>query len=228
MKINSSLKGALCTVALALLASSASAALVTWNLNPSNLNQSVGSTSNTYTSSGFSITAYGFDNSGGNATPATLYYKAQPMSEGANETGLGLLNSPFNEVNSGANIPNFIQFDLSGIIAAGLTDGQIAVASLQNGEGYKIYGSNTLGVLGTQIGGPLTGLSFDDQFVNIPDFASYDFISIVAATGNVLPFALQANMPAVPEIGGSSAAFVLLAFFGVVMATRKIRARYNG
>ncbi len=228
MRIHSSLKAILCTVALILLASLADAALVTWNLNPSNLNQSVGSSSNTYTSSGFSITAYGFDNSGGNATPETLYYKAQPMSGGAHETGLGLANSPFNELNAGANIPNFMQFDLSGILAAGLTDGQIAVASLQNGEGYKIYGSNTLGVLGTQIGGPLTGLSFDDQYVNIPDFASYDFISIVAASGNVLPFALRANMSAVPEIGGSSAAFVLLAFFGVVMATRKIGAKSNG
>jgi hypothetical protein len=117
-----------------------------------------------------------------------------------------------------------MQFDLSGIIDAGLFGGQVAVSSLQNGEGYKIFGSNTLGVLGTEIAGPFNGVSNDRQFVNIPNFGNYDFISIIANTGNVLPFALRANCPAIPEIGGTTAAFVLLAFFGVVMATRKIGA----
>jgi len=222
MRTHSSLRAALSIVALALVASTAGAALVTWNLNPSNLNQSLGSTSHTYTVDGFSITAHGFD---GNAMPATLYYKAEIPNSGASEVGLGLLDSPAHELNSG--IGNFIQFDLSSIIAAGFLDGQVAVSSLQSGESYEIFGSNTLGVLGTQLGGPINGIAADEQFVNIPDFGNFDFISIIAATGDVLPFALSANMPAIPEIGGLSAAFVLLAFFGVVMATRKIGARYN-
>lgn len=219
MGIHRYIKVALSAIALAFFSSSAGAALITWNLNPNNLNQSVGSTSNTYTVSGFSITAYGF---AGNNSPATLFYKAEGPSSGATEIGLGLRDSPFHELNAGAG--NFLQFDLSGIIDAGFFGGQIAVASLQSGEGYKIYGSNTLGVLGTQIGGPFNGLSNDRQFVNIPNFGNFDFISIIANTGNVLPFALRANCPAIPEIGGATAAFALLAFFGVVMATRKIGA----
>lgn len=219
MGIHRCIKAALSAFAFAVLASSAGAALVTWNLNPLNLNQSVGSASNTYTVNGYSITAYGF---AGNNSPAILYYKAEPPNGGANESGLGLRDSPFHELNAGAG--NFMQFDLSGIIDAGFFGGQVAVSSLQSGEGYKIFGSNTLGVLGTQIGGPFNGLSNDRQFVNIPNFGNFDFISIIANTGNVLPFALRANTPAIPEIGGATAAFALLAFFGVVIATRKIGA----
>jgi hypothetical protein len=210
---------ALCAFAFALFVSTAGAGLVTWYLNPSNLNQSLGSPSHTYTVAGSSITAYGFS---AENSLATLYYKAEPPNTGANETGLGLRDSPFHELNAGAG--NFIQFDLTSILSAGFLNGQIAVASLQSGEGYKIFGSNTLGVLGTEIGGPFNGVANDRQFVNIPNFGSFDFISIIASTGNVLPYALQATMPAIPELGGSGLALILLAFFGVVVATRKVRA----
>ena len=218
-----SIKAALCTLALAL--SSTQAALVTWDFNPGNLHQPVGATSHTFTSSGFSITAYGFDRVSGPDTPHELFFKNQPDFGGAGERGLGLVGTPSNELNINPNgsIPHYIQFDLSSIIGLGFTDGQIAVTSLQQGESYRIYGSDTLGQLGTQLGGTFSGLAFDEVFVNLPNFGEYDFISIAAATGRVLPFAFQA----VPELGGPSAALVLLAFVGVVMATRKIGARYN-
>jgi hypothetical protein len=221
-----SIKTAACVLALSALVSSASAALVTWDFNPDNLNQPVGAASQTFTSSGFSITAYGFDRVSGPDTPHELFFKNQPDFGGAGERGLGLVGTNANELNINPNgsIPHYIQFDLSSIIGLGFTDGQIAVTSLQDGEGYRIYGSNTLGQLGTQLGGTFTGLSFDGVFVNLPDFGDYDFISIAAASGRVLPLAFQA----VPELGGATAAFALLAFFGVVIASRAIRGRYNG
>jgi hypothetical protein len=53
-------------------------ASIVWDLNPNQQNASVGSSSRTYTSSGFSITAYGFDNDGGIGTAHDLFYKNIP------------------------------------------------------------------------------------------------------------------------------------------------------
>jgi hypothetical protein len=60
---------------LALVVFSARATVVTWNLNPNNLNQPVGSSSRRYTVSGYTITAYGYDNNNGDGTLHQLFYK---------------------------------------------------------------------------------------------------------------------------------------------------------
>ena len=119
----------------------------------------------------------------------------------------------------------YIQFDLASILSAGFTNGLLKVSSVDPGEAFDIYGSNTLGSLGTKIslgGGPY-GDGDNNDFVNIPNFGSYRYVSVVAAINDVLPWALAANMPAIPELGGTSVALILLAFFGIVVATRKIR-----
>jgi hypothetical protein len=216
-----SIKTAACILGLSALVSSASAALVTWDLNPGNLNQSLGAASHTFTSNGFSITAYGFDNNAGIGSPHTLFYKDDGI-----DHGLGLTGTLHNELQVGPNGPlHFIQFDFTSILSLGFTDGQLKVSSVDPGEAFDIYGSNTLGTLGTKIslgGGPY-GDADNNVFVNIPDFGSFEFISVVAAIDDVLPWAFQA----VPELGGTTAALALLAFFGVVMASRAIRSRYN-
>ena len=81
-------------------------ASIVWDLNPNQQNASVGSSSRTYTSSGFSITAYGFDNNGGIGTAHDLFYKSIPDINGATETGLGLTNTLSNELQTGL---HFIQ-----------------------------------------------------------------------------------------------------------------------
>jgi len=229
MRIHPSIKLLLCTVAIGsalAVGSAARAALVTWDLNPSNLNQSLGASSHTFTSNTFSITASGFDNVSGPDTPHTLFFKNDLV-----DHGLGVDGTPHNELQVGPNGPvQYIQFDLSSILSMGASGGQLKVSSVNSGEAFDIFGSNTSGTLGSKIslgGGPY-GDANNDIFVNIPSFGSFKFISVVAAIGDVLPFALRANIPAVPEIGGATAAFVLLAFFGVVMASRAIRTRYNG
>ena len=69
------------------------------------------------------------------------------------------------------------------------------VSSLDPGEAFDIYGSNTLGSLGTKIslgGGPY-GDTNNNNFVNIPNFGSYRYVSVVAAIDDVLPWALAAT-----------------------------------
>jgi hypothetical protein len=194
------------------------ALVTTWDLNPKNLNQSVGSASHTYTVWGYSITAYGWDNISGDDTPHTLYYKNI-----GEDHGLGVFGTPHNElqVNPDGSPAQYIQFGLASILADGFTNGQIKVSSIEPGEAFDIYGSNTLGTLGAKISaGGSYGSEDNNVFVNIPDFGSYKFISVVSAAGDILPWALMANCPVIPEIGGTTAALVLLGFFGVVMTSR--------
>ena len=219
MGIHPSIKAALCTLALAL--SSAHAGLVTWDLNPTNANGPVGSASHVFTSGGFSITSYGFDRVSGPDTAHELWFKND-----GDDHGLGITGTPHNELQVGPDGPlQYIQFDLASILSAGFTNGLLKVSSVDPGEAFDIYGSNTLGSLGTKIslgGGPY-GDGDNNDFVNIPNFGSYRYVSVVAAINDVLPWALAANMPAIPELGGTSVALILLAFFGIVVATRKIR-----
>jgi hypothetical protein len=202
------------------LAASTMQAAVVWELNPNNQNQSVGSSSIVLTSSGYHITATGYDNVGGVGQATDLFFKSAGTSGGAIERGLGLTNSPHNELNAGNPVPNFMQLDLTSILALGFTNGRIAVASLQDGEGFQLFGSNAMGVLGTAISGPFTGLAFDDQFVSIPSFGMFQYISIIADTGNVLPARFEATV--VPEVG---AILPILGLFVAIGSTTILRRR---
>lgn len=203
-----------CAVVFTALVVSTSSAAVVWDLNPNDVNAPVGSNTQVFTSDGFSITARGFDNNNGIGSPRELYFKNKPPSGGAVEFGLGLV-TPHNEINAGPNGPlNFIQFDVTAILAAGMFNGQISVGSLQEGESFSIFGSNAVGTLGTQLSGPYAGLAFDNQFVPLPAFGLYNFYSIVATTGNVLPVALSAEIAPIPEMNAllPVGALVLLVF----------------
>ena len=220
MGIHRCIKAAFCTLALAF--SSAHAGLVIWDLNPTNTNGSVGSSAHIFTSSGYSITAYGFDRVAGPDPGHELWFKND-----IDDHGLGVTGTPHNELQVGPDGPlQYIQFDLGSILSAGFMNGQLRVSSVDPGEAFDIYGSNTLGSLGTKIslgGGPY-GDGDNNNFVNIPNFGSYRYVSIAATIDDVLPWALAATIPAIPELGGTSLALVLLAFFGVVVATRKMGA----
>src|SRR2546430_1318262 len=146
-----------CVALLAAFTATSSWASIVWDLNPNQQNAPVGSSSHTYTSSGYTITAYGFDNNGGFGTAHDLFYKNQQPIGGAVEMGLGLVNTPANEIQAGL---HFIQFDFTAALAAGMMNGQLSVGSIQPGESFAIFGSNTLGVLGTQVS-TLFGSSVD-------------------------------------------------------------------
>src|ERR1700736_1589353 len=121
---------------VAFVAFSAQATVVTWDLNPSALDQSVGSSSNSYTVSGNTITAYGYDNSGGTGTLHTLFYK----NAGTDEIGLGLVGTLHNELQvSNGNPLQFIQLDLTSVLSAGFFNGQLSVGSAQSRELCDLY-----------------------------------------------------------------------------------------
>lgn len=209
---------ALCCLG-ALAATSAKATLVTWSLNPASQHAPVGSSSKVFTVSGYSITAYGFDNVTGPDPARNLFYK----NEGAGEFGLGLVGTPNNELQVGGNgLPaQYIQLDLTSILAQGFTNGQIEVGSIQVGESFVLYGSNTLGTLGTQIGGTF-GSTFEEMFVNVPNFGMWNYISVGAGSGDVLPVAFQANITPVPE---ASTFFPILGLLVAVSSTQLLRRR---
>lgn len=199
LKSNRLLKGALTVLccSFAFAASSAWATLVTWNLNPSGANANVGSNSQSYTISGlYTITARGYDNSGGIGSPHNLYFK----NLGVSERGLGITGTVDNELQVSGGTPlHFIQLDLTSILSQGFTNGQIEVGSVQSGESWNLYGSNTLGSLGVKLNATAFGSSTDEMFVNVPTFGTYAFISVVTATGDVLPVAFQATFTPIPE-----------------------------
>jgi hypothetical protein len=208
-----------CAALVAAFAAGSARASIVWELNPApRQNAPVGSTSRTYTSSGYSITAYGFDNNAGIGTPHELFYKNVSEINGAVEFGLGLVNTPNNELQVGL---HFIQFDFTTMLAAGLVNGQLSVGSIQANEAFAIYGSNTLGVLGTQVSG-LFGSTFDNQFVSIPNFGQFNYYSVVSMAEDVLPVAIQADLPAVPEMNALLPIAVLIS---LLLATRLWRRR---
>jgi len=187
--------GAFCAALFVTFVAAAQAAVV-WDLNPTDANAPVGGSSHTYTSSGFSITAYGFDNHSGIGTAHDLFYKNEAVIGGATESGLGLTNTPHNELQASL---NFIQFDFTSALAAGMFNGQLSVGSIQTGESFAIFGSNTLGTLGTQVSG-IFGSSSDDQFVAIPNFGQFNYYSVLAMSDDVLPVAVRADLRPVPEM----------------------------
>lgn len=213
-------------LATVLAASSAGAAVV-WDLNPENKHETIGSNTQVFTQDGFQITARGYNNDGGVGFATDLFFKHRPPEGGANESGLGLANSPHNELNGTATDPlNFIQLDLRSILQQGATNGMIAVTSLQSGESFQLFGSNVEGQLGTAISGTFPGLTFDDQFVAIPNFGTFSFVSIVGAGdgSNVLPSRFSADITPIPEVGTVMPIVGLLVAIGATHLLRRRRA----
>jgi hypothetical protein len=217
----------LCCVG-ALTACSAWATLVTWQLNPSGTNGNVGGNSATFTQpGGYTIVAGGYNNDGANqainpGTAHNLYFK----NLGTSERGLGITGTTDNElqvsiVNNVHTPLQFIQLDLSSILAQGFTGGQISVGSIQTGESFMLFGSNAQGVLGTQIGG-VFGSAFDEQFVAVPNFGSFQFISVASYSVDILPVAFQASITPVPEM---SALFPIVGLIAAVSCTQILRRR---
>jgi hypothetical protein len=201
------------------VASSAWADVVTWSLNPGGLNAPVGSSTKDFTVSGFTITARGYDNSGGVGSARGLFFK----NADSDEIGLGLVNIAHNElqVDSSGNPLQFIQLDLRSILSQGFTNGKIEVGSVQSGELFNLFGSNTLGTLGSKLNSTPYDSSKDDVFVPVPSFGSFQFISVVAATADVLPVMFQATI--IPEPATFS--LLIVGGAGILFARRRERSR---
>jgi len=211
---------ALCCLGAFAAASAKATTEVTWDLNPDGLNAALGGTSHPYTVSGATITAYGYDNAGGPPnTPHELFYK----NGGVGEFGLGITGTTDNELEvNGNGVPlQYIQLDLSSILGQGFTNGEIEVGSVQTGESFVLFGSNTLGSLGTQIGG-VFGSTFSETFVAVPNFGAWNYVSVAARAGDVMPVAFRALGDPVPE---PSTFYLILSLCVAASAHQLLRRR---
>src|SRR5256885_203110 len=112
--------------------------------------------SQTYTANGLTITAYGYNTNG---TAHALYGKVDTN----DEAGLGLNGTVDFEIGNS----NYVQLDISQLIAANAQNVRIAIGSVQAGEGYNIYGSHLQGTLGTLL---VTNGQLDNTFFNLTGY----------------------------------------------------------
>jgi hypothetical protein len=159
------------------LAMATSATTVTFTFQENGSNKDLGPSS-TFTESGFSITANGFDTAG---TASDLYAKF--TSGDATETGLGMNNDvPDHEIDT----THFIQLNLSNL--KGTTSCILTISSIQAGEGANVYATTSAGVpTSADILTTLSGSVGTVQTVDITAAVNAgDFIDIQATGGNVL------------------------------------------
>ena len=152
----------------------------TININTSSVLGNLG-TSHVYLANGVPLTVYGFNNNG---TATALYAKSQ----GSTEHGIGIASDPDWEINTST----FAQLDVSQLVAAGFTNAQIAFSSVQSGEGYNIYGSNTLGSLWHEMRAGSTA----ETLISMPGYGTWKYIGIQASSANILIGALAFTAPA--------------------------------
>lgn len=133
--------------------------------------QAVGAGSYAVTNSGITLTAYGYSTTPN--SPKNLEWK----NGGGDENGLGFTNTVDNEITLDSNNhpANYIQVDVSQAMTAGGLNGKIKVGSVTSGESFDVWGSNTLGALGTNL---ISGNATDNSFVSIPLWGLYNYIAV--------------------------------------------------
>jgi hypothetical protein len=158
-------------------------------------------TSEVYTSSGVSITAYGYEN--GHA--ADLF---------GNVNGLGLV-ADGDQISSG-----FIQLDMKNFWALHPTGVDITVGDVQPGEEWEVFGSNTLGSMGVEI---QTGTSNTPVSTALAsDADDYRYLSITAAMcSDVVLSGISGNVSATPEPGSFAMIGLGVGLLGAGILKRK-------
>jgi hypothetical protein len=143
-------------------------------------------TSQDYSSNGVTITAYGYNSSN---QLINLFGK----NSGGDENGLGFVSTTENEIST----TTYVQLDLANLWAKNPTAFSITLGSVQAGEGWNIYESNTAASKGALL---LSGSSEAPQvFTPIP--SNFRYLSVQASAANVLLSSLSATIPnaSVPE-----------------------------
>jgi hypothetical protein len=169
------------------LAIPARAITFTFQENGSNL---ILGNSSTFTESGISITASGFDTSVNPPGASALFAKF--TSGDPAETGLGMVTDTFGGTDHEIDHVHFIQLDLSNL--KGTTSALLYISSIQSGESGQVYYTKTAGSLAgaTQILPTLLANGSVDITAAVN--AGY-FIDVTAGSGNVLLMTLSATAP---------------------------------
>lgn len=113
---------------------------------------------------------------------------------GPTEFGLGLMDQVDHEIGIGGT--DFVQLDISKLTAnLSVKSITLGINSIQQGEDYDVWGSNTAGTLGTLIAANQTDPNF-----TLP-LAPFQFISITAGSGDVLISSAIVDVTPTPEPG---------------------------
>ena len=176
----------------------------------------------TFTFDSHTITAMGFqctDNGLGSCSTSGVMLSTKDDGDG--ETGLGIVGGPHgdNEIQSNS----FVQLDFSQLASLGITSLTLQIQSVQNGEGFRLFQSNTAGMPGTSM------LTMTGNGTNNPnsvvtttisvDFATNAFIDISALNSNatnndVLLESGSMATPSNPGEGSPTPEPATLALFG--------------
>ncbi len=202
--------------AAAFLTNQAVANTVTWTFQESGSN-GAGPLGTTHTSwgfveSGYTVNAYGYLDGSPN-TASALY--AKYTSGDPSETGLGMVDDANHEINT----THFVQLD-SHITPSG-TLSSVGLSSIQLHEAAAIYGSNTLGTLGSTL---LGSLNSDGTLTVSSTWLSYRYFGVtdVGSSGgkNVLIASVSANVPD----GGTTGILLGLGLLGAGFLARRLKA----
>jgi hypothetical protein len=135
----------------------------------------------TYTSGGLSVSASGFL---GNNMMGALFEK----NLGGSETGLGLVGTTDNEINSPS---QFIQFQFLSIPTNLNLAMSFLAGSTTNGEGWEVFGTNTANTVAgatllASCTSPAVGSGACETLTNIAGALGFKFVDVVATNGNML------------------------------------------
>ena len=176
----------------------------------------------TFTFDSHTITAMGFEcTDNGLGSCSTSGVMLSTKDDGDGETGLGIVGGPHgdNEIESNS----FMQLDFSQFASLGITSLTLQIQSVQTGEGFRLFQSNTSGMAGT----PMLTVTGDGS--NNPgnivtetisvNFATNAFIDISAldsnsANNDVLLGSGSMATPSGPIGGSQTPEPATLALFG--------------
>lgn len=147
--------------------------------------------SQTYTSNGVTITAYGFSACTGGITVALTNCSRNDLygkTNGGDESGLGLTGSSDFEI--GTN--QMVQLDLTNLIKLGATSVTLEIGSVQPGEGYDIWEGSTLGSSGALV---ITNGQLDVTPFTVSLNSKNPFLGVSAYSSDVLLSSLAAPTP---------------------------------
>ena len=190
----------------------------------------------TFTFDSHTITATGFEcTDNGLGSCSTSGVMLSTKDDGDGETGLGIVGGPHgdNEIQA----DSFVQLDFSQLASLGITSLTLQIQSVQTGEGFRLFQSNTSGMPGTPMltvtgNGSNNPGSVVTTTISV-NFATNSFIDISALNSNaalndVLLESGSMQTPSGPTPGSPTPEPATLALFGTGLLGLGFAVRRHG